>query len=205
MKDNTKKMEELAERIYADSKLEKYYKEEREQAKEKLFQLIEDDFTHNDHLLPHRQLEIPDSFWEKTKYTEGEFFGSRFPGWKLNNKTVTDSSSSIYELVRDPGYMAYSVEINTDDGPFKVSKEISEYTPSFDWESLRDELPNLFDKLVKRIETFEINEDELDRLIQIEPEVLSQLQRHMKVRQPALKVSSRKIKDGHERNKRSGS
>jgi hypothetical protein len=96
--------------------------------------------------------------------------------------------------------MNYSFEV---DGKFKISKEVVEYTPLVDWETLRTELPELFEKLAKPVEAYEIDEDQLDQLMQIEPEILNKLQRHMQVRQPIQKVTTRPIKDTNERRTRS--
>lgn len=186
-------MQYLAEELHRVSQEERAAKQQRDELKKELFKLIDVDFKNNPHLLPVRQIEVPQSFFDKTGMTYDEFISSRYPGWTCEHVEKDISSDRLVFIVkRDATCMPYSIEINN--GEFRVSREINEYTPSVDWNSMRDELPELFDRLAAPHITYEINEDELERLIEIEPDVLSKLQRHMKVKEPSLKVTSRKVK-----------
>ena len=162
-------------------------------AKTKLLELIKDDFARHKSALPTRSVDVPMSFFDKTGMKAEEFAQSRYPGWQVVDYSAdpNDDQVMVFELIRDPAYMNYSFEVNDE---FKISKEVVEYTPVVDWDTLRRELPELFGKLAKPVESYEINEDALDQLIQIEPEVLSKLQRHMLVKQPMQKVTTRKLK-----------
>lgn len=191
---NEEEMRDLAKNIYELGQLEKEIKGRKEELRKQLFDVMADDYRDNPHLLPTRSIQIPDTFWDRTTMTEDSFFTNRFPGW-LVEETQPIEGGNDYTLRRDATHMPYSVEIETDDGnDIKVSKEINEYTPSMDWETLHDELPELFQTLARSVEIWEINEDELERLVQIEPDVLSKLQRHMNVREPATKMTTRPLK-----------
>jgi hypothetical protein len=190
---NEEQMRELASSLYEISRREKELKVEKERLRQQLFEAMAKDYERNPHLLPTRSIDIPNSFWDRTTLNEDEFFASRFPGWIVDDVTEVDDTKT-YQLRRTPSHMPYSVEIEHGGEDIRVAKEINEYTPTMDWESLHDELPELFRQLAKPVEVFEINEDELERLVQIEPDVLSRLQRHMIVREPVSKMTTRNLK-----------
>lgn len=126
-----------------------------------------------------------------------EFVRTRFPGWNVEHceKNVS-TGKTVFVLKQDPQFIPGVVDVNTDDGLVRVSKEVAEYTPQMDWETLAAERPDLFDKLSKTRVVLDLDEDALEKLAAENPEELATLQRHMIVKEPALKVQPRKVKDG---------
>ena len=190
---STERLKELSQNLYEVNQTLSEVKKKREQLKDDLFEEMAKDYKHDPNQLPVRSITVPHSFWDKTGFSLEEFLSSRFPGWDLIGVEEEENGIEI-NMRRRPAYMPYSVEIETGDGNVRVSKELNEYTPSIDWDTLQSELPELFHKLAKPVEAYEINEDELESLVEIDNDVIGQLQRHMKVREPAAKVTSRSIK-----------
>jgi hypothetical protein len=75
---------------------------------------------------------------------------------------------------------------------FKVSKDVAEYTPEIDWETLKSERPDIFKKLAVKRTHYDVNEAALEELFE-DPEEASVLQRHLKVKPPSLRVTARRI------------
>lgn len=191
----------LEERItHVAKELAQYAEEERkvkalrDDAKEEFYRLIRD--RHKRDILPVRTIEVPDEFFAVTGLSYEEFVETRFPGWLVEHVEKNIAlNRTVFVLKRDPEYLADGVDITVDNKRLRVSKVVAEYTPEVDWESLRAEDEKLFDKLAQPQLTYNVNEEALERMMEEEPHELAKLQRHMRVRKPSLKVTSRKVKD----------
>jgi len=189
----------LAERLYEEQQSEKEHKTNREGFKKEFMRLIEDGFDGRDHILPVKTIEVPADFWKKTGMTKAEFIESRFPGWDVEHvEKDISTSNTVFVLKRNPHYLSGTIEVETDDGILKVSKEVAEYTPEMDWNTLREERPDLYKRLANPVITLELDEEMLEYIASEEPEELAVLQRHMKVKEPSLKVQPRMTKRGKE-------
>lgn len=195
------RLQQIAMDLFDISEEEKTNKKQRSELKEEFFRLLEYDFKGRDHILPVKTIEVPDSFWQSTKMTKDEFARSRFPGWNVEHveKDIT-TGMTVFVLKRDPHYIPGIVEISNeyDDGDttIKVSKEVAEYTPEVDWTTLQQERPDLFERLSKPVITLELDDNELEKIANEQPYELATLERHMIVREPALKVQPRRVKSG---------
>lgn len=193
------RLQYLAKQLYSHSQTEKELKKSREELREEFFRLLDDGLSGREHVLPVKTIEVPDAFWATTGMTKEQFVDSRFPGWKIEHceKNIT-TNQTVFVLKRDPSYVPGMVDATFGDTHIRVSKEIAEYTPEIDWTTLQAERPDLFEKLAKTKVVLELDDDELERLAVENPEELATLQRHMKVREPSIKVQPRKLKDGTE-------
>lgn len=187
------RIEHVAKELAEYAADEKKLKGLRNDAKDEFFKLIRERHQHS--ILPVRTIEIPVEFFASTDMSYEEFVESRFPGWLVEHIERNISTDYIvFVLKRDPMYISDAVEV---DG-LRVSKVVSEYTPEIDWETLQKERPDVFDKLAEPQLVYNVNEENLERMMEESPEELAILQRHMRVKKPALKVTSRKVKDGRD-------
>jgi hypothetical protein len=191
------RLQQIAKELFHSSQNDKMFKTNRDALKEEFFRLMEYDFKGRDYILPVKTIEVPDSFWNATKMTKEEFVTSRFPGWNVEHcEYNTALGKTVFVLKQNPHYIAGVVEVDVDGGTVRVAKEVAEYTPEIDWATLAQERPDLFDRLAKPVTVLEIDEDEFEKLSEMEPEELATLQRHMRVKEPSLKVHPRLVKNG---------
>lgn len=185
------RLAEIAKELTSATYREREAKADREHAKEEFFRLIRDRHKNSD-LLPVQTVEVPLDFFERTGMTKEEFAESRFPGWTVEHCERNIAQSQIvFVLKRDASYIPDDIVV---DG-VKVSKSIAEYTPEIDWDTLRIEDEALFDKLAEPQIVYNVNEENFERMMEESPEELAKLQRHLKLRKPALKVNVREVKD----------
>lgn len=191
------RLKQIAKELFDSSQNDKMFKTNREALKEEFMRLMESGFKGRAHILPVKTIEVPESFWKTTKMTKDEFVTTRFPGWKVEHcEYNTATKMTVFVLKQNPYYIPGVVEIEVEGGTVRVAKEVAEYTPEIDWQTLAQERPDLFERLAKPVTTLEIDENELEKLSELEPEELATLQRHMRVKEPALKVHPRMVKNG---------
>lgn len=191
------RLQEIARDLYNSSMSDKAHKKTREELKDEFFRLLEYDFKGRDHILPVKTIEVPDEFWEKTQMTKDEFVQSRFPGWDVEHcEKNTALGQTVFVLKQNPHFIPGTVEVESKQGLVRVSKEVAEYTPEIDWETLQKERPDLFEKLADTKVVLVLDEYELEKLSVEAPEELATLQRHMRVKEPSLKVQPRMVKNG---------
>jgi hypothetical protein len=195
------RLEHLAKNIYSMKgtikEIERSLKEERE----KFFELLEDNLASQEHLLPVQTIEIPQEFFERTGMSEQDFVASRFPGWQVEHVEKNISTGMhTFILKKDKRYIPSVVETTYGAGKIRVSKEIMEYEPEIDWDTLAAEDPELYEQICYEEEVVvqQLDEQTFEQLIEESPEVLEKIRRHLKVRTPALKATARTIKDGKE-------
>lgn len=167
---------------------------EYDQARRKFMSLTTEEYRQNEAILPVRTIEVPDEFFEKTGMDELAFVLSRFPGWQVEHRDKKEGST-IYVFRKDPNYMPDSVEIHEGEITIRVSKEVSDYTPEIDWDTLKQERPDLYKRLAKRRMVLEVNEGEFNKMVEEDPHEMAVLERHLKVKEPSLKVRPRKLKE----------
>jgi hypothetical protein len=193
--------EERLQKIALDlaeiSEENKQNKKEREGLMSDFFRLLDAGYKGREYLLPIKTIEVPDTFWTTTGMSKEEFIDTRFPGWKVQHveKNIA-TNQTVFILKKDVSYLSAVVEVEHEDGQkIKVAKEVAEYTPEIDWETLNAERPDLFEKLAHFKTVVELDDAALERIAMETPEELATLERHMVVKTPALKVTSRRVKD----------
>jgi hypothetical protein len=195
------RLEHLAKNIYSMKGTIKEVESNLKEQREKFFELLEDNLASQEHLLPVQTIEIPQEFFERTGMSEQDFVASRFPGWQVEHVEKNISTGMhTFILKKDKRYIPSVVETTYGDGKIRVSKEIMEYEPEIDWDTLAAEDPELYEQICYEEEVVvqQLDEQTFEQLIEESPEVLEKIRRHLKVRTPALKATARTIKDGKE-------
>lgn len=187
----------IARQLYDAKTAEKDAKSNVSEFRDEFFRLHDEEFKNKDFLLPIKTVEVPEEFFTRTGLSKQEFVDSRFPGWQIQHCEYNSATgNTVFVFRKDTKFMPGVIDIEDDDGAtIRVAKEISEFTPDIDWETLKNERPDLYDKLARPVLTYEINEEEFNRLVAEQPEELATLQRHMTVRNPVLRVTARKVKN----------
>jgi hypothetical protein len=184
----TDKIEALAKKLIEAKQEETRAGSYRRDLQDKFFAEITKDYASRDKTArPVTTITVPGDFWEKTNLTMTEFLETRFPGWELES---VDTDGTMH-LRKSSAYMAAQVEV----GDTKITKSVTEYQPQIDWATLKEELPEVFDRLVLISMSYELDEAELERMIEDRPEILTELRRHMTVKKPALKALTGKVKN----------
>jgi hypothetical protein len=185
-----RQIEEVANEIVEIKQEEDMVKKRLGAAREEFFELTA--AALDDSELPVYTIEVPNEFFDKTGMDILAFIFSRFPSWGLLSVKELDDRK-IITLQRDRQYIPSAVEVNGT----KISKSVSEYTPTLDWNTLEKERPDIASRLKKPVTKYEIDEEALGELIGEVPELSSVLERHMQVKSPSLRLSKGKA-DGQE-------
>jgi hypothetical protein len=188
------RIEWLAHELERVSNEEKEIKKRRALLRDDFFRLADHDWYDKEHLLPVVTITVPDEFFERTGLSKREFIETRYPGWNLEHDEYnTALFEHTFVMRRDPRFIPREVEVQDGEDILKVSKEVSEYTPDIDWKTLRDDNPDLFEKLAVPVEQYALNEESLEQIMEESPDDLATLQRHMKVKAPTVRVVPRRI------------
>lgn len=194
-----KYLRDVAYSLVDATEKEKQAKQLREQAREEFFRMADEMWRSKEDLVPVQTVEVPQDFFVSTGLTQEQFMETRYPGWDIEHVELNPATMKrTFILKRNIRYLPRLVEVkewpeDTNSPIFKVSKDVAEYTPEIDWETLKAERPDLFKKLSVRKTTYELNEKALEELFEGDPEEASVLQRHLKVRPPSLRVTARRI------------
>lgn len=191
------RLQQIALDLFDISDESKKAEKNRELLKSEFFRLLDLGYKGRANILPVKTIEVPDEFWIKTGMSKEEFVETRFPGWKVEHVEKNISKDqTVFVLKQDATYLPAVVEVESVDGQkIKVAKEVAEYTPNIDWDTLNAERPDLFEKLAHFKTVVELDDAALERIALETPEELATLERHMIVKKPALKVTSRRMKD----------
>lgn len=190
------RLHQIAQDLYDISRENKQAEKDREVLKSEFFRLIDKGLTGRSNLMPVKTIEVPDSFWIATGMSKEEFVQTRFPGWKVEHIEKNISlNNTVIVLKKNASYIPAVVEVEHPEGKIKVAKEVAEYTPQIDWKTLNAERPDLFEKLANFKTVVELNDEALERIAMESPEELATLERHMVVKEPSLRVSSRRLND----------
>lgn len=190
------RLEQIARELFEAKREEKEAKNNISELRNEFFQLHEEGMKGKDYLLPVQTVEVPDEFFYTTAMSEAEFIESRFPGWTIeHSEYLPDHKRTVFVLKKDPKFIAGVVDVEDGREIIRVSKEVSEYTPEIDWETLAKERQDLYSKIAVPVVSYTIDEDEFERLVTEHPEELAVIKRHMIVRTPTLRVTARKVKD----------
>src|SRR4029078_831601 len=128
--------------------------------------------------LPVKTIEVPKEFFETTGMEMEDFAASRFPNWDVEHiEKDVSTGNTTFVLKQNYKYVSGVVDVDDGDKILRVSKEVSEYTPEIDWDTLKSERPDLFEQLAEPVTTYEINESQFDKLVDEQPEELATLQR----------------------------
>lgn len=166
-------IENLVSDLYHVTTQEKELKARKEELRDELFGVANREQP--EHLLPTATIEVPFEFFNTTGMTYDDFLKSRFPTWDLQDYEVKDNSV-VFILRKGKSYMPWKYE----DDYYKLSKSPVEPTPEIDWDTLEIERPDLFGRLAKEKITYEVNEEEFNKLLQEDPTVYEVLRRHSK-------------------------
>lgn len=195
-------LKKVAREFYDTKATERAWSKDSDALRSEFFRLHDEQFKGKGYLLPVKTIEVPDEFWHSTQMSKEDFVSSRFPGWDVEHcEYNTALGKTVFVLKRNPQYIPGMVELPEEDLPgeegdylIRVSKEISEYTPEIDWETLRQERPDIWDKIAQPITSYEIDEEGFEKLVEETPEELATIQRHMKVRKPVLRATAKRVK-----------
>jgi hypothetical protein len=182
------RLKHLSDEIFKIAEEIKEMTKDKDAHKTDFFELVEDEFKGKSYLLPIRTVEVPDEFFDLTDMSYEQFCDSRFPGWDIEHmeKNIVDGKTT-FVMKKNPGLMGQVVETDTT----ITTKSIVEYGPEIDWDTLKMERPDIFDGIVKTVESYEVDEEKFANAVKDEPELLSVLERHMKVKKPSTKLLSR--------------
>jgi hypothetical protein len=185
----------IARQLYETVENEREVKKSREDLRKEFFRLHDAGLGAN-HILPVRTVEIPESFFKATGLSQEEFVTRRFPGWKVEHVELnTVEKKRTFVLKRDTKYVAGVVDIEDEGQTVRVSKEVVEYSPEVDFESLKKERPDLYRKLKKTVKVDVLDDDKFEALLAEHPEELSVVERHLVVKEPALRATVKRVKD----------
>jgi hypothetical protein len=189
-------LQKIARDFYDVNEEEKDAKKRREELKKEFFRLANQRYKGREYILPVKTVEVPAEFWVSTGMSKDSFVKSRYPGWTVEHVEKNISTGrTTFVLKKNPEFLGTVVDIPCDDDHvIRVAKEISEYTPEVDWETLKKERPDLFERLAKPVEAYELDDNELERLTVESPEDLATLERHLTVKAPVQKATARMVK-----------
>jgi len=189
------RLQHIARELYEAKSDEKMVKEDVGRLREEFFRLHDEGFKGQTYRLPVKTIEVPDAFFEITDMGIDEFVESRFPNWNVEHiEKNTALNKTVIVLKQDYRYVPGVVDVQDGDKTIRVSKEVSEYTPEIDWTTLKEERPDLFERIAQPITSYEIDEVGFSKLIDESPEELATLQRHMRVKPPTIRATARRIK-----------
>lgn len=188
---NTDRLSTVIQDLKKINEDEKKLKADKENLRTELFKFATQDYDDKSYLLPTTTISVPLEFWERTGLTETEFLSSRFPTWDVEEAEYDDlAMRTTFILRKNPFYMPFKFE----DDEFKLSKTTTEPTPDIDWITLAAERPDLFDSLAKPVMTYELDGEELERMIAEDPEIISVLTRHTRYnREPQQRVGIKEV------------
>lgn len=181
----------LAARLKKLSDQEKDIKAEKDGLRSELFNYGAKDYEGKEYLLPTTTITVPKIFWHTTGFTEFDFIRSRFPTWDIEVAEYDDlANTTTFVLRKNPLYAPFKYE----DDALKLSKSVTEPTPEIDFESLKAERPDLFDKITKEVISLELDGEALEAAIAEDQEVVSILTRHTKyTREPQQRVAIKEL------------
>lgn len=199
MSTREEQLQRVARQFYDTKSVERETGKQADELRKEFFRLHDEQFKGKDYLLPVKTVDVPDEFWHSTQMSKEDFVSSRFPGWNVEHcEYNTALGRTVFVLKRDPQYIPGIVELYEEDNEgnhlIRVSKEISEYTPEIDWETLKQERPDIWEKIAQPITSYEIDEEGFEKLVEESPEELATIQRHMKVRKPVLRATAKRVK-----------
>ncbi len=193
--DSQEYLEHVARDFYKTKQAERLVNETVQDLRDEFFRMHDEAVKGRSYTLPVKTIEVPDEFFAVTGMSAEEFVESRFPNWNVEHvEKNTATNKTTFILKQNYRYVPGIVEIDDDDKVIRVAKEVSEYTPEIDWETLKAERPDLFDKLAQPVTRYEIDEVGFAEMVDKNPEELATLQRHMKVKPPTLRATARRVK-----------
>lgn len=194
-------LKRIAENLFYAKGAEKEAKVEASKIRDEFLRLYDADVASSAYALPVITIEVPDIFFELSQMSKEDFISTRFPDWQIEHSEAKPfANCTVFVLRKNPTYLPGSIDVEIEiDGKsefIRVAKEVSEYTPEMDWESLEFERPDLYEKLAVPVTKYEMNETAFEKLLAERPEELAVIRRHMKVRKPTIRTTARKVKDG---------
>lgn len=189
------RLAQIARELYDAKMSERGVKADVEHLRDEFFRLYDDGVRGKSYKMAVKTIEVPQEFFEKTGMSMEDFVKSRFPNWDVEHiEKNTATGVTVIVLKQNYKYIPGTVDIDDGDKVIRVSKEISEYTPDIDWDTLQQERPDIFKEIAKKVITYEIDEKGFSDFVAEKPEDLATLQRHMKVRSPSIRATARRVK-----------
>ena len=189
------RLEQVARELYRAKREEIEASTTTKDLRDEFFRLYDDGFKGQSYILPVKTIEVPDEFFATTGMSKEDFMSSRFPSWEIEHiEKNTSIHTTVFVMRQNPKYVPGVLDLDDEGKTLRVSKEVSEYTPEIDWDTLKRERPDLWERLAQPVTTYEIDEEEFSKLVEDTPEELATIQRHMKVRQPVLRATAKRIK-----------
>jgi hypothetical protein len=184
-------IDDVVEQLAEITSLEKEIKSKKENLRSELFEIGADDYEGKEWLLPTTTITVPKEFWVRTNLTPDEFIASRFPTWDLESREDDVTMfTTTFVLRKKPLYMPYKYENDN----YKLSKSVTEPTPEIDWETLKAEDSQIFDKITKEVVIYELDGEALEELMAEDDSIIPFLTRHtMYKREPQQRVGIKNV------------
>lgn len=131
----------------------------------------------SERVLKRRALTIPKEFFHLTKMSFEDFVASRYPTWRL---AEYESESMVHQFVliieEDPEYLPFEyIHAETRE---VVSRQVASAPPQVDTNTLKAEFPAVWEKIMKPVVVYELNDEALTTAVVEDPSLVGVLQRH---------------------------
>jgi len=148
-------------------------------------------------VLARQVITIPLGFLNNIGMQENHFLASRYPGWrkvesrKVNDQGEEDREGTLIEflLEKDPAYLPFSIEVEDNGLRITAGRTIQQNSPELDQRSLQKDMPEVFDKIMKPVVSYEVDTVKLEELLAKKPELLPRLELHFAYPTPITKLS----------------
>lgn len=158
-----------------------------ERSRKRLFNLINEQEKKSPSL-PTKRIEVALDFFTTCNIDPEDFLITRYPSWDLVEYGIDEEArTAVFQLRKNPEYTSFLYQPPGEN--WKIGREIQEYDPSLDIETLKLEDPELVSRLVVEHVTYKLDPDALAIVMQTEPEKLAVLERHLTAKKPAQKLS----------------
>lgn len=133
-----------------------------------------------------------------------DFLTTRYPQWNLVEIEAEEQDDGTtllhYLLEENPVYQSFEIvtEIEEDDKIEKVKtgRSIQQNDPTFDFDTLKRDMPEVFDRIMVPVISYELDEVAVIKVLEEDPSLHAKLQLHMSFPKPITKLSpSRVVKE----------
>jgi hypothetical protein len=172
----------------------KQFEKEKKEIRQQYFDEVAAKHAFSPNLLPTKTIAIPNEFWIKTSISIVDFCVSRFPDYDLIAQEQDIQGYNTILVLRKKAEVVPDV---FEDDRVKVSKTVVENTPEIDWVTLEAEFPSIFQRIAREVTHYEINDAELSKVVEEQPEMLEHLKRHLISKPASAKLYVRAKKESN--------
>jgi hypothetical protein len=176
----------------------KAVEERKTRVREKLLQLLDLEAEENLYKLPLQSIAVPKNFWKEAEIDRETFLETRFPGYDVIASSENDDGQ-VFILRRNPRYYTTTKIVNVgEDRDYSITKQITNGTPKIDWDTLKRERPDIFERLAVPDVRYKVNDEEFEKLQTEWPEFLTFIRRHTMLDEPGVKIVPKWVKKNDE-------